>query len=430
MTASLVPFWQRLPSFFAYPLQFTPLAYMSLLAAACLLVPILPLPAPLDLLVVLFGIWLAFLRFAYGTLEQSARGRLQADGHDLFVNRDARKYLPYKQFGVLVVMALFVGAAHVLGRLPGFLAQNLCSFVLPASVIVLAMTDDIGDACNPAELLRVIQAIGWPYLGLYGLLFLLDMSRSFALMHAGQVPAWLLWPTVNFVAMYFTLTMFALLGYVMYQYHEGLGHEVDIAFADSTASAARQTRPGVPRDEAAETVALMLAEGRVDEALGYAYEEQRQYPDKAAAQERYLKLLFLSGKAERALAQGHKMITRYLSHGRDDAALETYRRCVSANADFQPELPASVLRLAQAALKANDTRLALGLVKGFDKRNPGHADIPGVYFFTAQVLCERLRDDAKARRILEVLLQRYPEHPLQADARRYLTTLDRLAAQQ
>jgi len=430
MTASITPFWQRLPSFFAYPLQFTPLAYMLLLASACLLIPIVPLPRVLDVIVVTFGIWLAFLRFAYGTLEQSARGRLRSDGHDLFVNRDARKYLPYKQFAVLVIMAIFVAVAHVLGHLPGFVAQNLCSFVLPASVIVLAMSGDIGDACNPLELLRVIQVIGWPYLGLYGLLFLLDMSRSFALMNAGQVPAWLMLPALNFVAMYFTLTMFAMLGYVMYQYHEGLGNEVDVPFSESGASASRVARPGVPRDEGAEAIALILAEGRVEEALGYAYEEQRQYPDKAVAQERYLKLLFLAGKTERALAQGQKMVTRYLSLGRDDAALETYRRCLAASAEFQPELPASILRLAQVALKANDTRTALGLVKGFDKRHPGHADIPAVYFFTAQVLCERLRDDAKARRILEVLLQRYPDHALQADARRYLATLDRLAAQQ
>ena len=71
---------------------------------------------------------------------------------------------------------------------------------------------------------------------------------------------------------------------------------------------------------------------------------------------------------------------------------------------------------------------ALTIVKGFDKRFPRHADIPAVYLFAAQVLAENLRQDVQARKLLEVLVARFPDHPVRVQASQLLTVLDRLAA--
>jgi TolA-binding protein len=69
----------------------------------------------------------------------------------------------------------------------------------------------------------------------------------------------------------------------------------------------------------------------------------------------------------------------------------------------------------------------LSLVNGFDKRFPRSAEIPDVYFFAAQMLCENLRRDEKARHILAMLLERYPEHPVAGKSRQLLNVLDKMA---
>jgi TolA-binding protein len=67
-------------------------------------------------------------------------------------------------------------------------------------------------------------------------------------------------------------------------------------------------------------------------------------------------------------------------------------------------------------------------VRGFDKRFPGHVDIPAVYLFSAGVASERLRKDDLARSLLKEILRRYPGHELAGEAARYLEVIDRLAA--
>ena len=98
------------------------------------------------------------------------------------------------------------------------------------------------------------------------------------------------------------------------------------------------------------------------------------------------------------------------------------------DAAFAPEQPAQLLRLAEAARRRREFAEALALVKGFDKRFPGHAEIPAIYLFAARVLCENLRQDASARQILAVLLARYPEHAISAEARQLLAAIDKLGA--
>lgn len=424
------PFWLRLPRFFAYPLHGQPLLYMALLAGCSLLVPALPVPYPFDLLIVHAGIWLAFIRYAYGVLEQTALGRLTPDQHQA-ADDSQRNSLPYKQFGVFLAMGIGVGLVGSLGRFPMFLAESFANLAMPASIMILAMTGSAGAALNPLGQLGVMRAIGLPYLGLCGFLFLLSFGGPQLLMVLGPIlPEWLVLPCLNFVLMYFTLIMFNLMGYVLYQYHQELGYGVEVQFEEAREGTKSGGAPEVLRDEAGEAIAGLVAEGKLEQALEIAYEQQRQDPENDLAQERYIKLLLLANKRERFLSQGRHVISRRLRRGRGDAALDAYQRCLAEDPGFEPEYGKEVLLLAEVARQRRDYAGALALVKGFDRRYPQHQDIPAVYFFSAQVLCEHYRQDAAARKLLQVLLARYPEHPLGPEVERYLATLERLSVAQ
>jgi tetratricopeptide (TPR) repeat protein len=418
---SIAPFWQRLPLFFRYPLHWEPLFYMALLSAATLLGFVLPVPTPFDFLLVLLGVWLAFIRYAYKTLDQTAQGLLTPDQHRQSADKD-RDSLPYKQFAIFVVLAFVVGLAQSVGSLVFGAALIFSVLTLPASVMILSITRSFWAGLNPFASIAMMRMIGLPYLGLCAFLFLLSASEE--MLQATllpMLPGWLLLPSLNFVAMYFTLIMFNMMGYVVYQYHHLLGVQV------SSAATANGGKADSKAEQSADAIGRLIGAGEIDEALDLAYEAQRVAPDDLAALGRYYKLLALAGREDRLLSHSRRYLSVLLQKNQGDEALEVYRSMKERVATFEPDHPAQLLQLAEVTRRRREFPQALALLKGFDKRFPRHAEIPAVYLFAARVLCENLRQEAGARQILSVLFARYPEHPVSDEGRQLLAVLDKLA---
>ena len=411
----IAPFWQRIPLFFRYPLYLEPLLFMAVLSLATLIGFVLPIPSPLDHLIVHLGVWLAFIRYAYKTLDQTAQGLLTPEQH-LFYDAGERANLPYKQFAIFMVAGFAISIAGLLGNFALGLAMAFFVLSMPASIMILSITQSFWAGLNPLAAVGMMRVIGLPYLGLCAFLFLLSGSQGILQMElVPRVPEWLMMPTLNFVAMYFTLIMFNMMGYVVYQYHALLGVEVSTA-APAVAGAG----------SALDAMGQLIAAGQIDEALELAYEAQRTAPDDLVAHGRYHKLLLLAGREDRAASHARTYLNLLLQKERGDQALDLYREMLARDASFAPDQPAQLLQLAEAARRRRDYPQALALIKGFDKRFPRHPEIPAVYLFAASVLCENLRQDATARQILEVLLARYPEHPVAGKARQLATVIDKL----
>ena len=415
----IVPFWQRLPLFFRYPLHWEPLLYIFVLSAATLLGFILPVPAPFDHLIVHIGVWLAFIRYSYKTLDQTALGLLTPDKHSLHSDPE-RNSLPYKQFAIFMVIGFVIGFSRVGGGLVFGAVLIFCTLSLPASIMNLAMTRSFWSALNPTAAIGMMRVIGLPYLGLCAFLFLLSASEQMLQMAlVRRIPGWMMLPMLNFVAMYFTLIMFNMMGYVVYQFHHMLGVEI----SHKATVSGRSTEA-----KGADDIGQLIGAGKIDEALDVAYEAQRVAPDDVAAHERYHKLLGMAERNDRLLSHARTFLALLLSKGKGDEALVVFREMQDKDSAFEPNQPAHLLRLAEVARKRREYPQALALIKGFDKRFPRHAEIPAVYLFAARVLCENLHQDASARQLLSVLLTRYPDHPVSDEAKQLLTVLDKLAA--
>jgi tetratricopeptide (TPR) repeat protein len=415
----ILPFWQRLPRFFLYPLHLEPLLYMLFLSFTTLLIHIFPA------LIVFLGILLAFTRYAYKILDQTAMGLLTPDQLQSYDNAD-RVSLPYKQFGIFIVLGFITEFARRAGGL-FFGAALICStLALPAMVMTLAITRSFWAALNPFAVIRMISAVGFPYLGLLAFLFLLSASQgvlqTFLL---PRIPPWLLYPVSAFVAMYFTLIMFNMMGYVIYQYHHLLG--VRVRKVGKTNGGVKAGSDAAVESDATDSYAELIASGQIDKALDLAYEEQRIDPENVAAHDRYHKLLLLSDHKERLLSHARRYLALLLNKKLAVEAIKLYCAMREHAPDFEPEKPAQLLRLAEAARQNRDFVLALSLLKGFDKRFPKSDEIPDVYFFAAQTLCENFHKDAAARQILMTLLERYPSHPVSDKARQLLNAIEKLA---
>ena len=421
--AQVTPFWNRLPRFFLFPLQLEMLFVIVPLALASLLARLLPVPTPLDYVLGEGLIWLAAFRHAFDVMERTSQGLLTAEAQAGHETDRERRNLPWKMFGVFLAWGLIIGGVATLSRALGIAANILFTLSFPASVMALSVTNSFSQAIDPVLWASIMRRIGKAYLVLF--IFLLLLSGGFAAalpLLAPFLRGWLALPLVNFVFLYFNLIMFNMMGYVLYQYHQVLGLEVKVDFARAEGRKAVPAKP----DPVADQVAAKIAQGDTAGALEIAYEQQRMEPENLAAQDRYHKLLLATGNKERALEHGGRYLSTLLRLGRDDGAFDLLKRLRALDEAFQPEKPDQVLRLAETAYRRRESALALSLVRGFDKRHPRHPDVPGIYLLSARVLCEHYHKDDLAGAILRAMRQKYPDHPLAAEAEAYLKVIDNL----
>lgn len=418
--SAVPPFWQRMPSFFLYPLTLVPLLMVLGLSLALLLFTSIG-PVIGFIGVLLLGA--VFIRFAFAVLEQTALGRLHPAEQRLFDRRD-QEGLPLMVLGLLGVVIVSTALSAAGGRFVYFVVASGWSLALPAAVMILAMSGSLQRALDPSNLLFVVRRIGMPYFGLCGLLFIIPGGiKEILPLLAGLQPVQLFVALACAVTLYFALLLFHLMGYVLYQYHEALDLEVEVGFE------ARRDRRGqvqAVEDAAAEPIGRLLAEGRLEEALKLADSARLQAPERFAFQLRYLKLLLLAGKVPQGLQFAAPLISSLLQQGRGDDALELFQACRSAEPAFATLGVNDVVPLAEAAWKRRLPDLALGLIRSFATGHPQHEHAPASYFLAARILSEHYRQDEHALQFLDALLQRYPQAAVQAEAAAYRQVLQRL----
>lgn len=463
------PFWNRIPRFFMFPFQ------PAILGRICLFAAIPAIGAFTTsmgtILIAAGGLslvaWILFLRYGCRILSETSRGHLSPADYDQEIDAGLG-HLPYSMFGFVFITSMFVGLlTYFFGETAGMGANLVVMAMTPAAMMVMVHTRSLWNALSPAQSWGLIGSIGKSYWLLCLFLFCLSSAQfylSFLLYMQGVNSLLERWQEIqglfqniqsedefeqaqaalegfgnflrqqrprlamsifatNGAAMFFTMIAFNMMGYVLYQYHHVLGIEVD------DRPRGRSGRPQEPRDEDADRIAALIAAGDVNRALDIAYEAQRLDLENIPAQERYHKLLHLAGKTERMLVHANRLIALLLRRQMPGKALEAWRRCREMDAEFRPEDPATILALAQAARAAREQKLALEIVKAFDKKHPRHPLIPEIYLLSATILCEDLRQDAMADRIFAAILARFPDHPCATKAAEYRATLARMQPQ-
>ena len=416
----LPPFWTCISRFFAWPLQMGPMVYLACLALAAGVVAWLP---GLGRLLFLF-IWLVFFRYAMTVLVLTARGNFNPDKASMSV--ESGDYRPLKQV-LFIFIAVAVGMFIAL-RVSPILALMYVLFVslsLPAAIIVIAIEDSLLQALNPMRLMSVMGSIGWPYLLLVLFLLLLQGGDAAVLRVIGPLIAdFIKFPLVMFASMYFLLVMYNMMGYVVYQYHQALGYSVDRTFEEHHEE--KTADPNMsPVDR---VVAQKVAAGDVQGAIDAHFEDMRYEQNNRVKNQKLHKLYLMLGEADKTLPHAQHLMGLLVVEGRADMAYELLVKMKGLSPDFAPTEPAAVLPLAEIAKRRNNVTLAMELLNAFTKQHAKHADVPGVYLLAAKVIAEHKRDDVQAMRILTALIAKFPGSAPAAEAKTYLSVLERTSA--
>jgi len=417
----ITPFWNRIPRFFLYPFGLTPLLYMAGLSVVSL-VSLLPFVGPLVQLL----IWATFLRYAFVVLEHTSYGHLEPPSSSGRLS-SAENNRPYKQLGVFILMGVSVAlVGAMLGPVAAMIAGFLLGLALPACIMLLAINDGFFQALNPLKIIYIISKIGLPYVALcFFLLSLSGGSEWFAGFLVPRIGPTLLFPTLTFIAMYFTLIMYNMMGYVLYQNHESIGLDVKVDFADSPDALHKR---GAGPDPLTAELNRLLADGDTDAAAVLLAQKIRDDWENNDLHDRYHKLLMLAGRKE-IPSHGREYIGKLVREKKLARALDIYRDCLKADAEFMPQEAAHVFPLACAARDLKQPKLAIAVMRKFDKNFPRSPDIPSVYLLSAKLLHEEFRDEKMARAILRQIQKKYPQHPLSGEAGSYLAFIDKLAPQ-
>jgi hypothetical protein len=388
-------------------------------------------------------------KYAYQVMEHRAEGHSDAPSPWLAFTGSISPAL--KQLAVFIILSIpAVPLMRYGGEFGAGLGSLLTSAILPAGIMVLITSESVGSAVNPGNLVRTIRTIGAPYFALCGVLFLFSASCSMAqafiveqnmgefgeMMQADPEsvdPEALaraqreyferflarVLPLIAAIQGYQILVSFALMGYVLYQFHSKL----DLPVAVEPDEEPR----GRDEHELLGDVEVLIREGRLEDAAGVLRERVVANPADLKLRERFHSVLAAMGDVRRLTGHGAEYIGMLLRNN-SGKAVEVYRACRKADAAFTLDSAAQVLPLAKLMFQMGDHAGVVAIANGFHRTAPGHRDIPDLYFLAARSLSEGLGRDGQARPILESLLKGYPGHPLTAEIGRYLGTLERIAA--
>ena len=419
------PFWERIPKFFLYPIRVDALMYLAVLSVVSLGVFL-----PLAGIIVALAIPYALLKYGYLILNHTAHGNLSPP-EILGPNLTENDHLPFKQMVVILLMVVLVAGAGAIAAPLGIAALLFMLFTMPASIMSMAINRSIGKALNPVMLGAIIRRIGWPYLILYVFLLLLSGGSTAAQeLLAAVLPRWLLMMLTTFVSGYFTVIMFNMMGYVVYQYHEPLGFDGvrDFNEVDESPAPARSNAPAAASADPFENeLNILINEGKIEEAKSRLREKMRVSNATLLQRERYHKLLQLSKDSEECSRHGLEYVHTLIDSEQPGKALEVYGECLTLDSGFKLRNGRDTYHLAVRAHGMGKPDLALRILNKFTQRYAQHPDTPHAYFLVAKLLCEHKGQDGQARKVLDDLLQKFPDHELVTEIKAYRDLVQKLA---
>jgi hypothetical protein len=318
-----------------------------------------------------------------------------------------------------------------------WLVVGALSLMLPSTMIVIALDDAFFRSLNPLNVVDHVQRMGAAFFVLWAFFLLIVGSRQLVLGLGAGWPGVVRLPLELGLGTYLGLVLCALMGYVLYQFHQEMHLDVQIDFdahrraggAEGIAragSAHKALREADVKDPLERKLQPLVAEGRFEEAIAELKDHMRYARHDPALNTRLHQLYLLQGDDAATLAHGQQWLVALARAAQGKEALAAWRKLRTLDPQFEIREADVVLPIATAASRQGEHDVALGLVRGFDKRFPGHADLPGVAFLGARLLSEHGRQHGKAAQLLRALLAHYPDHAIAAEARTYLTVLERM----
>jgi tetratricopeptide (TPR) repeat protein len=374
---NVVPFWRRLQEAFKYPLNSSAMgliigtAVLSAIASAISIVFIVA--------VVIYLIATgAMLKYSFSCLEKTADGEMNAP--DIPDAYHGGVSLLFQLILMVTIISAAVGAtAHYLGYTLGGMLGFLAIVCFPAMLIRFAMTESFIAALNPVAAVSLILTLGLPY-GLLMAFIIIMMSSVGVLNELVQM----IFPAGTYlmqsiISNYYTVVVFHLMGYILFQYQRELGYIARSSHADEEAE-----RTDVQRLTA--TLDVYLKEGEYEKVVNLYHQAFKQFPQEKQFFDRYFDLIYLCKKNQLMEDFAPKYLQFVLQQRRYDRLTSLYKQILVLVPHFIPPQPEIRVELARLYKQRNDLKLAIKLLNGLHKTHPEFTGLPDAYLLLSECL--------------------------------------------
>jgi tetratricopeptide (TPR) repeat protein len=207
----------------------------------------------------------------------------------------------------------------------------------------------------------------------------------------------------SIVSNYYTVVMFHLMGYMLFQYQEQLGYSARSDEDDES------NRTDVERLRA--KISVLLKEGDYEQVVTLYYQAFKQFPNEADFFEQFFDLLYVC-KKDALMADFGLIYLEFLKRKkRFDKLTSSVKQIQLLVPDYLPDSPALRVQLAGLLRQQGDLKLAVKLLNGMHKLYPEFTSLPEAYELLADILTElpAMQAQADKCRQLAVQLQRKAE---------------------
>lgn len=397
------PFWRRFDKAFRYGLSRQALILVGGVSLVTTFAGFLPFSLLWYLLA--FG---ALMKYSFSCLQATANGQMTPP--DIATAFGGGLSLLLRLLGIVIATLLSVALAFsLLGPVIGGIVGIVAVAALPASLIIFAMTDRIGDAVNPLGALQLMSTVGLPYGLLLAILLVMSGSVQVISELFGANLSWLALSLNSMVSNYYTVVTFHLMGYMLFQYQDELDY----------VSPALRERP-LPREQDEWCIAkaqVLLKAGEIDKAAGLLSDACQKHPGSEKLHEHCFEFLLATshpakpsrGECLRSFADRYlSLLLRRKLHFK---LAPSYLRIRQRLPDFVPATPSVRHALAQACEKAGEARLALNLLNGLHRQFPDYKALIPAYELMAQLLDRQPATRPQAEKC-RALLKKLQQHTL------------------
>ncbi|MCG8313646.1 MAG: hypothetical protein MI976_10550 [Pseudomonadales bacterium] len=395
---SAMPFWERIPVLFKYPLQKESLLFLAVIMLVG------GVMSSLGGLIALAGIFIslaAITKYGFMVIETTARGKFTPPPWGAAFTGDMNLF--FKQLGVQLIFAAFLGVVAWAGiEALNIVTTLLVLLVMPASIMIFAMEEDIGTAVSPTFLLNFIGRIGGAYFILYLLLILFSMAHLgfFSLLWEEVPQAWLA-PLFVSASLYFMMVMYHLMGYVIFQYQSELGF-----VSEDEKTAQRRMKAIDPYDA---KVDVCLKEGRFQDAIRVLKKGLHHNPNDFKKHDSLSKLLVAVGDKETALEHADAYMAKLHKVGDDARLYFIYSFYQKVDDSYMPDDPGVKHVLAEQFYSRGKFELTIRLLANFHKSYPHYSDVAGAYLLVAEALFYGLKKADKSLQFLGFIKRHHSE---------------------
>ncbi|WP_347329794.1 tetratricopeptide repeat protein [Marinimicrobium locisalis] len=391
------PFWQQLPHFLAYPLHTHALIAIAVVAGLSLL-----LTAGLLAIAVALLISAILVKYGFAIIEQRGLGKTTPPTLSEAVGGD-EDHLFLRQIALLVAMGAMAAFATGVSAPLGLLVSGFLTLAIPASTMLLAVEKSVCRAINPLALLSLMVTVGWPYLLLWFCAQVIMTGSYYATaVFSNVAEGMVLLPITMALTAYFTFVLYTMLGYVLFEYQQELGYEVEPE--DDTDMDAEAFAKAKALGESA----VLLSDGEYDNARRCLRKALDSVRDDVELHLQYHKLLMLLEDDESLYNHGNYLLDLMAQRAELARGVTVFLETQKRLPQFKVERPETAVKLAELLWQQGQYRAMVRLLHNFHKQHPGHPTVPKAYLLVARAFSEPLNDEVKAIAIARYVVKKYP----------------------